>query len=65
MIDAAKSQWALEKSKTATDVPTQDDLKPYLMNSQFPVCPQGGTYTIGAVGDKPTCTIPGHELPAN
>ena len=61
-IEAAKQQWALEKNKTANDVPTEDDIKPYLMNSQMPVCPQGGTYTIGAVGDKPTCSIPGHVL---
>ncbi len=63
MIDAAKQQWALEKNKAATDVPVESDLTPYLMNNKMPVCPQGGTYTIGAVGEKPTCSIPGHELP--
>jgi hypothetical protein len=64
-IDAAKQQWALEKGKSATDVPTEDDLKPYIMlrNGQFPRCPQGGTYTINAVGQPPTCSIPGHVLP--
>jgi hypothetical protein len=62
-IDAAKNQWALEKNKKTGDVPTEVDLEPYLMNGKFPVCPQGGTYTIGAVGEKPTCSIPGHELP--
>jgi hypothetical protein len=60
-IDGAKNEWALEKGKTATDVPTKADLLPYLRS--WPVCPQGGTYTINAVGDKPTCSIPGHELP--
>ena len=60
-LDAAKNEWALEKGKTATDVPTKADLLPYLRS--WPVCPQGGTYTIGTVGDKPTCSIPGHELP--
>ena len=60
-IDGAKNEWALEKNKKATDVPTKEDLLPYLRS--WPVCPQGGTYTIGAVGDKPTCSIPGHELP--
>jgi len=64
-IDAAKNQWALEKNKTATDVPTEDDLKPYLYNNAFPTCPQGGTYTIGALSEKPTCSVPGHALPAN
>jgi len=60
-IDGAKNEWALENNKKATDVPTKADLLPYLRS--WPVCPQGGTYTIGAVGDKPTCSIPGHELP--
>jgi len=60
-IDAAKQQWALEKSKTATDIPTKEDLLPYMR--RWPVCPAGGTYTIGPVGEKPTCSIPGHQLP--
>ena len=61
-IDAAKQQWALENNKTANDVPTEEDLLPYLRND-FPVCPSGGTYTIGAVGVPPTCSYPGHVLP--
>jgi hypothetical protein len=63
-IDAAKQQWALENSKKSTDVPTQKDLLPYLgRNGQFPRCPQGGTYTIGSVGESPRCSVAGHELP--
>ncbi|MGB7768760.1 MAG: hypothetical protein WBN22_07885 [Verrucomicrobiia bacterium] len=60
-IDAAKQQWALEKGKQATDVPTWDDLKPYLY--RIPHCPAGGTYTINAVGVPPQCSVPGHVLP--
>jgi hypothetical protein len=64
IIDAAKQQWALEKGKKDGDVPTQDDLLPYLgRNGQFPRCPQGGTYTINAIGELPTCSIPTHRLP--
>ena len=51
-IDAAKNKWALEKAKKPTDVPTKEDLLPYLR--RWPVCPDGGTYTIGAVSEKPT-----------
>jgi competence protein ComGC len=61
MIDAAKQQWVLEKNKTAADVPTKEDIQPYLY--KWPVCPQGGTYTIGPVSEPPTCSIPGHKLP--
>ena len=61
-IDAAKQQWALQNSKSAGDVPTEADLKPFLKDGVFPVCPSGGTYTIGAVSNSPTCSIPGHQL---
>jgi hypothetical protein len=60
-IDGAKNEWALEKGKKNGDVPTKEDLLPYL--SKWPACPQGGTYIINAVGEKPTCSIPGHQLP--
>jgi hypothetical protein len=63
LIYAAKQAWALDKSKTDSDVPTEQDLLPYLKGGVFPVCPTGGTYTIGAVGVLPTCSIPGHVMP--
>ena len=61
-IQAAKEEWALEKNKSQGDVPTENDLTPYLAG-KFPVCPAGGTYTIGAVSNAPTCSIPGHAIP--
>lgn len=64
-IEAAKSEWALEKNKTGGDVPTAQDLTPYLTNGKFPVCIAGGSYIIGAVSNLPTCSIPGHQLPTN
>ena len=36
-IDGAKNQWALEKGKKTGDVPTKEDLLPYLRS--WPVCP--------------------------
>jgi hypothetical protein len=65
VLDAAKQQWAIEKNKKSTDTPEASDLQPYLGrggNGEMPVCPAGGTYTLGAVGEKPTCSVPGHEL---
>ena len=59
-LDAAKQEWALEKGKTPTDVPTMNDLTPYLRS--VPHCPAGGSYTLNAVNAPPTCSIPGHEL---
>ncbi|HUZ07831.1 MAG TPA: hypothetical protein VMV89_10145 [Candidatus Paceibacterota bacterium] len=60
-LDAAKNEWALEKGKKEGDVPTKEDLLPYLRS--WPVCPSGGTYSINAVGEPPTCSVPGHKLP--
>lgn len=61
-IDSAKQQWALENSKPGDAVPTENDLTPYLQNHQMPHCPAGGVYTIGAVTNNPTCSIPSHKL---
>jgi hypothetical protein len=67
-IDAAKNQWALENAKTNGVIVTENDIKPYIkLNSKgnIPRCPQSGIYTIGKVGENPTCSIggPGHTLP--
>jgi len=62
-IDAAKNEWALEHGKKPGDVPTAQDLTPYFKNGAFPTCPAGGTYTIGPVGENPTCSVPRHKLP--
>ena len=65
-IELAKKMWAADNNKKNADTPTEQDLLPYLgrgPNSQFFVCPQGGTYTIGSVGEKARCSIPGHNLP--
>jgi hypothetical protein len=66
IIDASKAQWALENHKQNTDTPAVTDIQPYMGRGsagEMPVCPDGGTYILGAVGEKPTCSIPGHVLP--
>ncbi|HEY5298180.1 MAG TPA: hypothetical protein VIK59_09655 [Verrucomicrobiae bacterium] len=62
-MDAAKQQWALENNKKSTDIPTWNDLKPYLRGPVPLICPDGGAYSLNAVGEAPTCSIPGHQLP--
>lgn len=69
-IDVAKNQWALEHHKTEQDTPTWDDIRPYLparWSNSIPVCPDGGAYTLGRVGESPTCSLgdkePRHKLP--
>jgi prepilin-type N-terminal cleavage/methylation domain-containing protein len=71
-IDAAASQFALEKGlTTGATITYPTDLTPYLKmnaNSSVPPCPAGGTYADGSVGAIPTCSLantvtPGHYLP--
>jgi hypothetical protein len=70
-IDGAKNEWALENNKTNGTPVTEADIKPYLKldaSGNFPRCPAGGTYTIGPVGEPPTCSLgttvsPAHVLP--
>jgi hypothetical protein len=66
LIDGAKQMWALEHNLAETNLPTWEDLKPYLCgtnNLPLPSCPSGGKYTPGIVSNHPTCSIPGHVLP--
>ncbi|KAF0175634.1 MAG: Uncharacterized protein FD161_3288 [Limisphaerales bacterium] len=64
-IDGAVQQWALEKSKAATDTYSLTDTY-YLLyhrGSVLPVCPLGGRYSPGKdVMDIPRCSVPGHTL---
>jgi hypothetical protein len=63
LIDDAKQDWALDNNAASNAVPTAQVLQLYLKNGVFPVCPSGGTYSINAVDEVPTCSIPGHNLP--
>ncbi len=62
-LDGAKQQWALEHNQTAVAVPTPQDLAPYLNANALPSCPAGGAYTLNALNQSPTCSVPGHALP--
>jgi hypothetical protein len=79
-IDIAKNQWALEHNAKSNDVVTINDIRPYIERERnnpyikldakgdLPKCPSGGIYTIGKIGEPPTCSlgtnvIPAHVLP--
>jgi hypothetical protein len=60
-FDGTKQEWALETGHTNLDtVVTENDIKPYVKlasNGNLPKCPQGGIYTIGKLGEPPTCSL--------
>src|SRR5437899_3265827 len=60
-LQGAKEAWAIENHKTTNDVPTVVDVAPFLHS--FPSCRLGDAFTLGPVGEKPKCTMGGHELP--
>lgn len=61
---SAKESWALMSKKKAADPVAWSDITPYLKYG-VPVCPAGGTYTLGVAGTDITCSVPGHALPTN
>jgi hypothetical protein len=63
MLQGAKDTWALENHKTTNDAPTDAEIfgeASYIREK--PKCPLNGTYTLGAVSEKPRCSIPGHTI---
>jgi hypothetical protein len=61
-IDGAKLQWAVDHRRPEDAVPGLGDLEPFLASERVLRCPAGGNYVLGAVNERPTCSVPGHEL---
>ena len=63
-IEAAKEQWAMETGAGASSTPTSANLAPTYIKV-YPTCPTSGTYTIGDMSTRPTCSnsASGHALP--
>jgi len=70
-IETAKEKWAAANGKTDGAIVTEDNIKSYLklnLNENFPGCPSGGKYSVGKIGENPTCSLgttvmPPHVLP--
>jgi hypothetical protein len=57
-----KLNWEGGDGITSKSIPTWDDLRPFFptaWSNCFPLCPAGGTYSLGRVGQNPTCSIGG------
>lgn len=67
-IERAKEDWALEEQQGAGAMPEEamifgsDGLHGFMKHP--PVCPTGGKYVVGAIGEHPTCSLAakGHRL---
>ncbi len=64
VIDAAANQFALAHHLThGQAIRFPDDLIPYLKGGKIPVCPNGGVYNLGKVGNTPTCSSDSFRIP--
>jgi len=54
--ETAKEQWAMDTKAASTASPADADLVPNYMKT-IPQCPSSGTYTIGDMQTRPTCSI--------
>ena len=61
-IQNAKEQFASEHRKGTGDTVAMTDLVPDLLREE-PMCPAGGSYSLGTIGENPRCSVSGHDLP--
>jgi hypothetical protein len=61
-IEGAKEEWAQRSGATNGTEVTWNNITLYFTNG-FPKCPEGGTYSLGKVGEPVLCSIPDHRLP--
>jgi hypothetical protein len=66
-LDGAKVACEGDHGLTNGAIVTKEQLLPYLGrqyrpndDSRWPVCPNGGGYTIGKIGESPSCSYTGH-----
>jgi len=57
MLDGVKQQWAIENGVGPDAQPSFDDIREYIEGDVS--CPQGGTYQLNSVDEKPTCSVHG------
>jgi competence protein ComGC len=60
-VEAATAVWVIDTGKGDQDTPTLEDLVPSYLKSK-PICPGGGTYTIGSSSVKPRCSLATHNF---
>jgi hypothetical protein len=60
-IELCKYDWENDQTnKNPNAIPSWEDLRPYFpvrWSNSIPVCPDGGTYTIGRLNETPRCSI--------
>jgi len=68
IMDAAKEQAAMEQKwsggrQIEPGSAAEKSVLAYIKGNKMPVCPAGGDYELRPIGQLPTCSVEGHELP--
>jgi len=61
-IDAAKQQWSLETGHALGPV-SAAELEKLFFNGHTMVCPSGGAYSYGNLGEDPVCSLATNAAP--
>jgi hypothetical protein len=59
-IEGATVQWAIVSGRSTNAIPDWEDIIPHLAYRKLQ-CPEGGTYTLGPVNGRPSCSIAAHR----
>ena len=63
-MDSAKEQWAMAQNRRNDAPIDKAGVCEYIKNrGRDIVCPDGGTYTWGNIGEDPACSQPDHRFP--
>ena len=60
-LDGAKQQLQIDRGLKQGDPVEPTMLTQYFSKDVLHLCPAGGSYTIGVIGQKPVCSIPAHS----
>jgi hypothetical protein len=66
LIESGKEQAAMAYRLTDGDAIASTSVQEYWKGGAAPICPEGGTYTYGKIGERPQCSIEAptsHNLP--
>ena len=55
MLETVKYEWARERGGSEGNEVTWDELRAYLNRGRPPICPRGGHYVLGLIGEEPDC----------
>ncbi len=61
-IEEALERFAASAKLSPGDTVCFSDIVPDFIKLR-PQCPSQGTYSLNTIGEKPTCSIEGHEIP--